>query len=193
MTAQEPDLVELGGATYDLLPGSALLYDPRAELGVEPIMRSTALRRGYHCVYAVADARLILTALTLTLEAVAVPRMAELSVAYLGRGAEVPREGEMRYTDLTTPVQASGELLLGSGFLEQYYEHGGLAPAWKYETVLAVTVEDGVVTSVTDRSADNADKREAALHGVEAAREMAGERRPGRHRAAPPGAGRNPN
>jgi hypothetical protein len=50
------------------------------------------------------------------------------------------------------PVPITGGMLLGHGFISSTYVHMGFHPAWKFETVIELLLEGGVVTGTMDRS-----------------------------------------
>ena len=54
--------------------------------------------------------------------------------------------GDWVADDLEVAVPFSGGLLLGAGFVRETYAHG-LHPAWKYERVFELLLENGVVSA----------------------------------------------
>jgi hypothetical protein len=151
MTAQIPDTADYQGTRYALAGVSGRgLFDP-AKHGIAVGVLSTACWRGYLCEYAVEHGELLLTALELG----GAKPPAELF------GAQAQLGYSARYWPIRVRQPFTGGLLFGDGFIRQLYVHMGYHPAWKYETVLELTFDDGRLESVRDRSEAMAARRAA--------------------------------
>ena len=151
MTAQIHDSVFYDGADYSLVGvGGAGLFDP-AEHGLAVRMIHTACWRGYICGYTVDEEELFLTSLQVGMD----DPPAKLF------GARVQTGSGTVYAPIREPVQFTGGLLLGAGFLRELYVHMGFHPAWKYERVVELLFDNGELTAAHDRSAAMAQRRSA--------------------------------
>lgn len=144
MTAQQHDLCDFQGTTYQLVGVRGYgLFEPR-EYGLRPGFASTSCERGYVCHYVVAADRLTLTGLSLSTGS---PPPMLLGV----RALTEPRFG-FAYRRLRCPIEFSGQLLIGTEFISELYIHMGFQPAWKYRSVLELAFDEGRLLSSTDRS-----------------------------------------
>jgi hypothetical protein len=166
MTAQVPDSVWLDGQEF-VIAGvdGGRLFDP-TDHQLRPAMISTACWRGYVCSYAVAAHQLVLDELVVGMESTIDGREVVTGARFLGGDAEQDDSQSCYvFRDLGWPVPFTGGLLLGDGFVESTYVHMGFHPAWKYERVVELVVEDGRVQSVRDRSDEVARIRRAIETG----------------------------
>lgn len=168
MTSQIPDVVVLEGVEHELVAVDGTgLFQPY-DHGLRPVGTSTANHRGYQARYAVRDARLLLDSVVdVGLEAARqgapldeLPRIAGIAPTEDGWG--------LSYLGLDLPVEFTGGLLVAEGFLPEHYVHMGFHPAWKYERVHELIVEDGQVLRQVDRSEQMAEIREDIVTGERA-------------------------
>jgi hypothetical protein len=145
VTAQISDSVVHLGRTFTLagINGTGL-FEPR-EHGIQPDTGFTDNRRGFYCTYEVADG-----AFWLKDAYIALPHGREL----FGRRPEYLKQDYVyAYRKLHTPVSFNGTLLLASGLLRDLTVHMGFHPAWKFNEVHELLVENGQVLCAEDRSA----------------------------------------
>jgi hypothetical protein len=153
VTAQISDQVHYREKVYDLVGIDGYgLFDP-ADEGLTVRMISTACWRGYICVYRVVDDRLLLTALALGMDS---PPDELFGATPLSN-----RHGETWYGPIAVPVNFTGGLLLGAGFLRELYVHMGFHPAWKYRCVYELIFDHGRLVAAYDRSEAIAQRRAA--------------------------------
>jgi hypothetical protein len=149
MTAQISDVVIYNGVDHSItgLAGEGL-FDP-FQVGWRPVAMSTACWRGFHCSYHVADERLLLDRVTIGLEHKPdePPPLLFDHVPTKNLG-----HGRFEFRDMAHPLDFNGGLLLGAGFLQQYYVHMGFHPAYKYRKVFELIFERGRLVETTDRS-----------------------------------------
>jgi hypothetical protein len=152
MTAQISDDVVYQDTRYDLAGiGGWGLFDP-GEHGLHVGMISTACWRGFICEYAVEEGHLFLTSLQIG----AAEPPDELFGARVRMGDRAPT-----YSPIRVPQTFTGGLLLGLGFIHELYVHMGYHPAWKYQTVLELTFDEGRLEIAKDRSELMAQRRAA--------------------------------
>jgi hypothetical protein len=168
VTAQVADSVELGGQAYAIAGvRGGPLFDPEHHR-IKPAMISTACWRGYLCWYRVDGGSLRLVRLVIGSGSKVAGRKVSPARALLGStlvlGPSWTGPG-WEAAGLDVPVPFSGGLLLGQGFIRSTYVHMGFHPAWKFEKVVELLLEHGMVTSTLDRSAEVAVVRQRIESG----------------------------
>lgn len=165
MTAQINDTFRHGDKNYSVAGISeGELFDP-AILDLKPSMASTACWRGYQVLYSVLDRHLVVADLHVNL-------LEEDDESYL-RKEGPPINGVVptgpdeefdffnnHYEGVNYHLEYTGGLLLADGFIEQLYVHMGFHPAWKYQSVIELIFENGVLVDEFDRSERMAEIRE---------------------------------
>ena len=153
-TAQIPDSVIYKGNTYDLIAWTGGHLVTPEQFGMTPWMLHTACYRGFYATYELSDEQLSLRQLTLR----------EKHGNYLPIAGVFPDvktdEGIATYRDLHVVVPFTGKLRLAKDFMQAFYIHMGLQQPFAYETVLDITVREGRVVAIADRSREMADIRE---------------------------------
>ncbi len=169
MTVQINDKFRHSGTDYSLISiGKGELFDPDS-LGIHTGMgRCSACWRGYQVVYSVIDDRLVVADL----------------YYYAGfdhKGGQVTPTQGPKVNDVTPSVSDdfhsglnnfyasinhrlnyTGGLLLGSDFITDL-RSGGYLQAWKYNTTVELTFENGILSDICDRSHDMSIIRETIL------------------------------
>lgn len=158
MTGQIDDQCKYDGREFSVagIEGRGL-FNPAA-LGMSTVPLHTACWRGFYCLYQIEDGRLYLEELTL--------RTHEDRYVPIDGVLPAPDEyGRYIYRALRHPVDFSGKLLLAAGFIEELYVHMGFQGPSSYETVIELTLEQGLVTASRDRSEEMAAVRQAFKAG----------------------------
>lgn len=154
MTAQIPDAFLSLDKKFSIagVNGEGL-FNP-ASHNLNPLPRITSCWRGFVCTYKTSDNMLLLATLQLNL------------------GHEGPMINEVlpvfstsdifdnTYKNLGLPVNFTGTLLVGEGFISELYVHMGFHPAWKYKTVLQLIISQGYVINTRDVSHRMAELRD---------------------------------
>jgi hypothetical protein len=131
-------------------------------------MASTACWRGYQAIFAVLDSRLVLETLHLNLlegDPKAFRRVQGPTingVTPTGSAEEFDFFNN-HYEGLNYHLEYSGGVLLADGFIRDLYVHMGFHPPWKYETVIELVFENGVLRNEFDRSERMAEVRQLIL------------------------------
>ena len=60
--------------------------------------------------------------------------------------------GHRVYDDLNIGVNYTGKILLGDGYMPEYYIHAGFQRAWAYKELKEFIFEDGILVKVNDYS-----------------------------------------
>lgn len=153
MTAQIPDTIIYEGDKYELIGmAGGDLISPE-QFGMEPEMISTACYRGYYATYELTDEGLYLRELTLH----------ERNQKYVAIDGVIPEEGEHEatYRGLSIHVPFSGKLRLAKDFIRDLYIHMGFQKPTAFRTVYDVTLEEGSIVALVDRSKEMEEKRGA--------------------------------
>lgn len=162
------------------------LFDPAA-FGLEPTGTCSNCWRGWQAEYALAGRQLVLDVLNVNLFQPDRPRGSYERVPGPPIGDVLPVAGDQNdhedgdvgagrrrasryssrfnncYLDLGHPLTYTGGLLLATGFIKDLYVHMGFHPAWKYEKVVELVFEGGVLQKACDRSAEMAELRNLVL------------------------------
>jgi hypothetical protein len=163
MTAQINDTFRYREREYAIAGISeGELFDPSL-LDLKPAGTCTACWRGYQAVFALSDSRLILDALHINLLKPGKGYEREKGATINGVKPTGP-SGEYdwfnnHYAGLRYYLEYTGGLLLADGFIQELYVHMGFHPAWKYERVVELIFEAGILKREFDRSARMAEIR----------------------------------
>ena len=145
MTAQIPDEFIFKGKKYELIgiKGDDL-FSPET-FGMEPEMIHTACYRGFYAKYRFTREVLYLSELTIN----------EKNNNYLPINGIKPIGNplhEMTYRKLNLIIPFTGKIRMARNFLNENYVHMGFQSPWAYETVLDITIKEGKVIDIKDRS-----------------------------------------
>ena len=163
MTAQLNDTFRYHGREYAVAGISeGELFDP-ALLDLRPAATCTACWRGYQAVFGLSGARLVLDALHVNLLMPGQGYQRQEGPEINGVKPTGPREKHdwfnNHYEGIGYHLEYAGGLLLADGFIQELYVHMGFHPAWKYERVVELVFESGVLKREFDRSEQMAELR----------------------------------
>ena len=153
MTAQISDTFIFEAEEYSLIGIRGGDLASPEQFGMEPKMLSTACYRGFFATYEVTREALYLRELTLR----------EKNGNYLPIEGIQPETGNHRatYHGLNVRVSFTGKIRIAKGFIHDLYIHMGYQKASAYETVLDLTLNDGRIVKILDRSKEMEQKRGA--------------------------------
>ena len=151
MTAQISDTFMFEGEEYSLIGIRGRDLASPEQFGMEPKMLNTACYRGFIATYEVAKEALYLRELTLR----------EKDGNYLAIDGIQPEKEQYQatYHDLNVVVPFTGKIRLAKGFIHDLYIHMGFQKPSAFETVLDLTLKDGRVVKILDRSKEMEQKR----------------------------------
>ena len=156
MTAQITDQYTYKGEEYSIIAMTeSIEFDPE-QYGFHPEAPHTACWRGYWCEFLITDEALLLDTLHIYSGDHDYPEF---------NGVQ-PQASKEEWDDMATyyglnfPIDYSGSIVLGSGFLERYYIHMGFQRAWAYENVIELVFKHGRVTDRKDHGETVAKIRE---------------------------------
>ncbi len=167
MTAQINDTFRYRQREYSVAGISeGELFDPSL-LDLKPAGTCSACWRGYQAVFALFDARLVLDALHVNLLKSGEGYEREEGPPINGVKPGEPR-GEYdlfnnHYEGLQYHLEYTGGLLLADGFIKELYVHMGFHPAWKYEKVVELIFDAGILKQEFERSEQMAEIRQRFL------------------------------
>jgi hypothetical protein len=131
------------------------LFEPSL-LDLKPAGTCTACWRGYQAVFALADARLVLDTLHVNLLAESQGFGRQEGPVINGVKPTGPNRRfdwfNNHYLGLAYHLEYTGGLLLADGFIAELYVHMGFHPAWKYQRVVELIFDAGVLKGAFDRS-----------------------------------------
>jgi hypothetical protein len=153
MTAQIPDTFIFKGEEYSLIgmKGGDLISPE--QFGMLPEMLHTACYRGFYATYELMETGLYLRKLTLR----------EKGGNYLPIHGVPPQKEKHQasYHALSVQVPFTGKIRLAKDFIEEFYIHMGYQKPTAFKTVYDVTIENGRVVELKDRSKEMEKKRGA--------------------------------
>lgn len=152
MSGQMPDIIVIDGNEYAIVePTPGVLFEPR-DHGIFPVTMHTASTRGELARFRIQDARLILSDLQVGNES--------QPVDLDGVTPTTDEFGQTwTYLGVDRPIDFSGDIIAGSGPIQELFVAAGFPPVWHYETVIALDIEAGVVEAQEDRSGEVAEFR----------------------------------
>jgi len=167
MTAQINDTFRYRNREYAVAGISeGELFDPSL-LGLNPAGTCTACWRGYQAVFALSGSRLVLDALHVNLVKLGEGYEREEGPLINGvKPGEIGGEYDFlnnHYEGLDYHLEYTGGLLLADGFIWELYVHMGYHPAWKYERVVELIFDAGILKNEFDRSEQMAEIRQRFL------------------------------
>lgn len=175
MTAQFGDMYTYKQKSYTVIATSdAFPFRPK-EYGLEPHCSCTACYRGYWCEYAIIDDQLVLQNLYLFNRDGAYPPINGVEVepqefiehdcsTSNGRNQiiKLPKLfGHRIYKNVNLPILYSGKILLGNGFLHEFYVHMGFQRGWAYQELIELCFEEGILVESYDLSHIAKEKRQS--------------------------------
>lgn len=157
MTAQAADSVLYDDRQFSMcaFKGDSLFVP--LEYQLKPVGHSTACYRGFQCTYRIDKKQLTLHNLTLSTMHDNYPPLNGVEVTKLEGHRAC---GKHQYQGVNLLVEFSGSMLLGDGFLREWYVHMGFQKPYTYETVLEFVFKDGKLQSMADYSEEMAEIRE---------------------------------
>lgn len=130
------------------------------QFGMEPEMMHTACYRGFYATYELTEESLYLRALTFR----------EKNANYVPiEGIKPAKEDyQATYDGLSVVAPFMGKIRLAKDFIEELYIHMGYQKPTAFKTVLDITLKEGCVVEIKDRSQEMKQKRRGIQprHGV---------------------------
>lgn len=154
MTAQISNLFKIKDKEYDLIGSSGdINFDPR-DYGLTPVAPHTANWRGYYYEANIKDKKLVVENLHVNNATNDYPEIN--GVKPIDEKAE---SSFYAYYNVDLPIDYTGKILLGYGFLRRYYQHMGYQAPHAYQELLMLTFNNGELVLTKDLSEKAADFR----------------------------------
>ena len=178
MTAQIPEIFRYQAGKYELVGISDKgLFDPSV-FDLEFSSPNTACYRGFQAVFALEKDQLVIREFRACLaDLFDSETSAELTDNRFEIAGTTPSEPPERargfnayYKNLNYELNYTGGLLLGDEFIRDLYTHMGFQAPWKYEKVIELIFEEGVLQKETDRSERMSALRDEKLSRSQGAR-----------------------
>lgn len=145
MTAQISDVYSYNGEEFRLIAiENEINFDLEKEYNIKCVPPHTGLWRGHYEEFDVLNDELILRNINACIKG-------DYPVIN-GVTAEEFDFGLSRYNDVNIPIKYTGSILLGNGFIRDYYIHMGFQQPYAYRVVLELKFKDGVLINKTDYS-----------------------------------------
>jgi hypothetical protein len=167
MTGQINGVFAFRGQVFDIVEvRDGKLFDPSA-LGLEPTAPCTACWQGYVAKFALVESCVVMDTLYINLVKAGQRYLREIGPIINGVEPMGPHGKEdwfnNRYENLAYRLNYTGSLMLGKGFIKNLYVHMGFQSLWKYENVLELVFESGILKKELDRSRQMAGIRKLAI------------------------------
>ena len=152
-TGQISDTFIFKGNVYSLIGKTDGDIAHPKQFGMNPVMIHTACYRGFYASYELTDEAIILKELTLR----------EKETNYLpitGVKPDIDTEkNRATYKGLNIKVNFTGKIRLAKDFIKQFYIHMGFQKPTAFKTVFDITVKEGSIVEIKDRSKEMEKKR----------------------------------
>ena len=154
MTAQISDTFIFKGEGCGLIGMEGGPLVTPEQFGMNPTMMDTSCYRGFYVCYELTEDGLYLRGLTLR----------EENNNYLHIDSVLPEKDDdynFSYRNLNVPVPFTGQIRLAKEFIRELYVHMGYQKPTAFVTVYDITLENGKIIDVKDRSREMEKKRGA--------------------------------
>jgi hypothetical protein len=153
MTAQIPDTFLFKDEAYSLIGMTEGNLASPEQFGMQPQMIHTACRRGFFATYEITEKALFLRKLTVK----------ERTGNYQSIGGIKPKHEEYQatYHGLSEVIPFTGKIRLAKDFIKELYIHMGYQKPTAFKTVFDITLNEGVVEEIKNRSKEMEQKRGA--------------------------------
>lgn len=167
MTAQIGDIYKHKNKEYSIVAMSEPINFKPQDYGLNPQSCCTACWNGYWCEYHIDNDMLLLKNLFMynsegdypLLNGVGVIEQTYHEATSYESGAKKPKKvmiednmGHREYRNVNLSIEYTGKILVGDGFIRDYYIHMGYQRAWAYKELVEFIFEDGSLTETIDHS-----------------------------------------
>lgn len=152
MTAQIGDKFIFRGDDYSIVAiSNPIQFDPK-DYGLKPTPRSSACWKGYWCDYHISENGIMLKNLYVYSEDNCYPEINGIKPEAKEGKKKFQYMGHYLYKDLDMFMDYTGKILVGKGFMRDYYIHMGYQRAWAYEVLEELVFESGKLVRVIQHS-----------------------------------------
>jgi len=149
MTGQIPDKLIYNRSSYSIVGLKGEGLPSPLDFGLKPISPHTANWRGFIMTYTIAENRLIVQEMNVTVE-----DLKEKPPLINDVTPETKKEGSVHltYNSLNLKTQFTGKILIAKDFIDTMYVHMGFQSPLSFKTVIELKISDGTLIEVTDFS-----------------------------------------
>lgn len=147
MTAQISNIFKIGEKEFDIVGLSDDLHFSPRDYGLKPVALHTGAVSGYHYEANIIDGQLVVQNLYVNDYDGNYPDI--LGVYAVDKTQET---GMYFYENVNIPLEFTGKMLIGHGFIRKYYEHMGYQRPHAYEELMILTFRDGMLLDQEDIS-----------------------------------------
>lgn len=160
MTAQIGDRYIFEDNSYTISAISKPIgFDPY-DYDLYPVMMSTACHRGYWCNYKITSDGIYLDKLYIHCANNDYPEINGKGIERDANGEPLEYMGFMVYSNLDLKIKYTGEILVGDGFIVDYYRHIGYQKFYSYKVLKEFVFSRGELLEIKDHSKLAADVRQ---------------------------------
>ncbi len=170
MTGQISDSFFFNGEKYSFVASQPRFDFTPKVFDLTPASVSSACWRGFWCKYDISERGVYLRELYIHTEDEAYPDILNVKVSDIeytecmayriidGKWIEKQTKtekymGHRQYKNLMYPINYTGNIVLGKGFIHRYYMHLGIQRFYTYKTLVELELRNGKVINCIDRSA----------------------------------------
>lgn len=145
MTAQIGDTFKFKGEDYSIVAISTPIGFNPQNYGITPEPICTACWNGYWCEYEISDTGIFLKDLYINSKDDYYPEINGVSPQNKKKEGKRQHQymGHHLYKNLNISLEYTGKILVGKGFLREYYIHMGYQRAWAYEVLEELVFQKG--------------------------------------------------
>ena len=149
MTGQIPDNLIYNKSSYSIVGLKGEGLPSPFDFGLEPTSPHTANWRGFIMTYKIAENRLIVQEMNVTVKG-----LKEKPPLINNVNPETKKEGliHLAYKSLKLKTQFTGKILIANDFINSMYVHMGFQSPISFEKVIELKISDGNLIEVTDFS-----------------------------------------
>ena len=149
MTGQIPDKLIFKKSSYSIVGLKGEGLPSPLDFGLRPISPHTANWRGFIMTYKIAENRLFVHEMNVTIK-----DLKEKPPLINDVNPETKREGSIHltYKSLKLKTQFTGKILIAKDFIDSMYVHMGFQSPLSFKTVVELKISGGILIKVTDFS-----------------------------------------
>ena len=145
MTAQIHNVFMYDDQKYSIIAQQNELDFKPETYGISPDTGCSMCWRGYYCKFGIIDNQLVIMDWNLMVNDTTNPPIVEKTRAHISYG-------KWQYLAMNFPMNYSGGIVIGAGFVDKYYIHMGYQQVYAYEKVVELIFERGQLMEVIDHS-----------------------------------------
>ena len=151
MTAQVGDRFIYKGNNYSIVAINNPIQFSPVDYGIKPVACCSTCWNGYWCDYHISTKGIMLQNLYINSEDDYYPEINNVSPEKRNKKS-FKYMGHHLYKNLNIFMEYTGKILIGKGFIKEYYIHMGYQRAWAYEVLEEMIFDKGKLIKTVDHS-----------------------------------------